>query len=310
MSSKNLITELRPIDLSLAKSKPTLIAASPTVSIRTALMKMHRNKITSLPVFSHQNCTDIMSIVNLFDILLYLVNDSKCHDTTIQKENLKKLDDPIELVLGLDSDRESYRIHKLDRKDKLIEALRSFASGTHRALVMNFDTNDEPWILSQTDIIQHIVRHPDSVSGLLDLNCPVRDMPLMIQKQQKLITAKESETALHVYRFMAEKNLSGVPVVNEQGEFIGDLCVEDLPAANLENIGQMTLSCKEYIKFTSDYLTPSVTSSNSTLKDIMNIMIKTDTHRVWILEDKKVISVVTMSDIMALLCSNRRPSLF
>lgn len=42
-------------------------------------------------------------------------------------------------------------------------------------------------------------------------------------------------------------------------------------------------------------------------------MMKKDTHRVWILESKdskKVIGVVTMSDIMGLLCANSPPSLF
>lgn len=111
-----IITELRPIDLSLAETKPDLIAVSPTVSIQTALNKMLNNKITSLPVFSHKN-TEVVSIVNLFDILLYLVGDSSI---TIQKEKLK-LEDPVEHVLGLDSDRESYRMHKMDRKDKLLE---------------------------------------------------------------------------------------------------------------------------------------------------------------------------------------------
>jgi CBS domain-containing protein len=112
-----IITDLRPIDLSLAETKPALIAVSPTVSIQTALSKMMNNKITSLPVFSHKN-TEVVSIVNLFDILLYLVGEN--NDTSIQKEKLK-LDDPVENVLGLDSDRESYRMHKTDRKDKLIE---------------------------------------------------------------------------------------------------------------------------------------------------------------------------------------------
>lgn len=114
--SSCIITDLRPIDLSLAESKPALIAVSPTVSIQTALSKMQHNKITSLPVFSHNN-TEVVSIVNLFDILLYLVGEST---STIEKEKLR-LGDPVENVLGLDTDRESYRIHKVDRKDKLIE---------------------------------------------------------------------------------------------------------------------------------------------------------------------------------------------
>lgn len=71
----------------------------------------------------------------------------------------------------------------------------------------------KPWILSQTDIIRHIVNHPDSVAGLLDLDGSVQDLNL-IQKQQ-VVTAADSETAIQVYRMMAEKSLSGVPVIDE-----------------------------------------------------------------------------------------------
>lgn len=35
---------------------------------------------------------------------------------------------------------------------------------------------------------------------------------------------------------------------DRHGKFEGDLCVEDLPSANLEHIDQLTLTCKEYIK--------------------------------------------------------------
>jgi CBS domain-containing protein len=45
----------------------------------------------------------------------------------------------------------------------------------------------------------------------------------------------------------------------------------------------------------------------------MDTMIKEDSHRVWVLEktdSKKVVGVVTMSDIIGLLCLNRKPSLF
>jgi CBS domain containing-hemolysin-like protein len=109
------ITQLRPIDLSLAQSKPPLIAVSPTVSIQTALTVMNKHHFTSLPIFSHDS-TKVISIVNLFDILLYLVGDL----STVQVDKFP-LDHPVENVLGLDADRESYRIHKTNPNDKLLD---------------------------------------------------------------------------------------------------------------------------------------------------------------------------------------------
>lgn len=110
------ITQMKPDDLHLAKNKRALIAVSPTVSIQTALNLMHTNKITSLPIFSHDS-TQIVSIINLFDILLYLVGSAD----VINKEKFT-LSDPVENVLGLESDRESYWLHKTDSQDTLLAA--------------------------------------------------------------------------------------------------------------------------------------------------------------------------------------------
>ncbi|KAI9258556.1 hypothetical protein BY458DRAFT_517909 [Sporodiniella umbellata] len=297
-----LITQLRPIDLHLTRTKPELIAVSPTVSVQTALNMMSTNRITSLPIYSHQD-TDIVSIVNLLDILLFLIQDEKV-------ERLK-LQDPVENVLGLDTDRESYRMHKMDRTDKLAETLRVFASGKHRTLVVNFNGPLEKCcLLSQTDIIRHIQSHPESVEGLLDLERPVHSLDLI--SKEKLIIASVDQTALDVYRWMADKNLGGLPVV-ENGNFLFDICVEDLPNANLESIEQLVLPCKDYAQKFSKHQSSPVTTTSTPLKNILDIMIEKDTHRVWILdslESKKLQSVITMSDIMSLLCSNHPTSIF
>jgi CBS domain-containing protein len=123
--------------------------------------------------------------------------------------------------------------------------------------------------LSQTDIIRHIVNHPDCVADLLDLQKPVESI---LPMNKSLITVKDTETALDVYRLMGEKNVGGVPIINRyvflqkekrkalsdasflfspkkksNGDFVGDLCVEDLPSADLDTIDQLSLPCKEYL---------------------------------------------------------------
>ncbi|KAF7723865.1 AMP-activated serine/threonine-protein kinase regulatory subunit [Apophysomyces ossiformis] len=268
------ITELKPIDLSLAQSKPALIAVSPVVSIQTALNLMQTKKITSLPVFSH-NGTKVVSIVNLFDILLYLLGDSS---NKIQKDKFP-LSDPVE------------------------NTLRAFASGVHRSLVVDYnDESNNPWLLSQTDIIRHIGNHPECIEGLIDASQSISQVGFLQDKT--LVTVPESQPALSVYHLMAEKNLGGMPIVDSQtGNFVDDLCLEDLPGANLEEIDQLVLPCGEYVMKTSrgHAETPTATADAS-LREILDTMVKKDTHRVWILQDKKVIGVVTMSDVIGRLC--------
>ncbi|KAI8062142.1 hypothetical protein BC940DRAFT_309231 [Gongronella butleri] len=291
------ITQLRPSDLSLAKTKPPLVAASPTVSIESALTLMSSHKFTSLPLFSHNSAT-VVSIVNLFDILLYLV----AKQTTIEKAKFP-LADPIENVLGLDSDRESYRLHKTDQQDTLLDTLRYFANGGHRSLVVDaMDESKHPWLLSQTDIIRHMARNPDCVQSAIDLNASVDKVGLL--KEGHLIKAVigKDVTAVDVFRKMAAENLSGIPVLDDQGQFVGDLCLEDVPMANLEKVQLLNLPALDYLK-TAIHRQAIVAQRDATVKEILGLMVEKDTHRVWIIESGKVIGVVTMSDVIGAVCA-------
>ncbi|KAI9308407.1 hypothetical protein BJ944DRAFT_174850 [Cunninghamella echinulata] len=298
------ITQLKPIDLSLAQDKPPLVAVSPTISIESALTLLHKHKFTSLPIFSHDSAK-VVSIVNLFDILLYLAENQ----ATVHKEEFP-LHHPIENVLGLDSDRESYRMNKTDRNDKLLDTLRIFASGGHRSLVVDeTDESKHPWILSQTDIIRHIVNHPDCIHDLVNINATLQELGLLNKSRNDLVVADQNETTLNVYRLMAREKLSSVPILNDQDKFLGVLSLENLPGASLETIELLDLPISDYLKTSTNH--HSITNDkNATLKDILDSMVKNDTHRVWILDDGNIVGVVTMSDIIGLLCSKHSSSIF
>ncbi|KAL0073109.1 hypothetical protein F4703DRAFT_1899917 [Phycomyces blakesleeanus] len=267
------ITHLKPNNLSLAHSKLRLIAVSPTVSVQTALDLMYKNKITSLPIFSHNNTT-IVSIVNLFDILIYLVADSGQLMFSVWTPTVR-------VTVSTSA----------DCQDELLETLKLFASGIHRVLVVDYsDKNDNPWLLSQTDVISP--HYTVESLGFL--------------KNKPMVTVPLTQSALDVYRLMAKKDLGGLPIVDSEGRLQGDLCLEDLPGANLEMIEQLVLPCGDYVKKMAGHqvITPTATPDTS-LKDILATMAKEDTHRVWIVDSKKtlkLIGVVTMSDIINLLC--------
>ncbi|KAI9499137.1 hypothetical protein BDB00DRAFT_795587 [Zychaea mexicana] len=296
------ITHLKPDNLVLAHSKPSLIAVSPVTSIKTALQLLQNNKITSLPIFSHDS-TQVVSIINLFDILLYLIGSSDTVDKTTEK-----LNDSVENVLGLDTDRESYRMHKTDDQDTLLDTLRAFASGVHRSLVVNYgNPKSSPWLLSQTDIIRHVHHYPKSIANIVDVGTSVGD--LGFDKKPPLVSVKADQSALNGYKLLAEKNVSGVPIVDGEGNLVGDLCLEDLPSANLDTFEQLTLPCVEYIQHRQATLALPVATPTTTLQSIIETMLNQDTHRVWIKQSEdsgRVIGVISMSDVIDILCSKAK----
>lgn len=142
---------VRELDnISETESPKPLITASPKISIKDALTLMARSNILCLPIQSHQDTNRVVNLVNLFDILTYLVQEvSKSFEnftqiqrsdsakrrslessTMLNPEIYRKLKEPIENVMTLDAERESYRLFTCSISDSL-EKVRSILSDTN-----------------------------------------------------------------------------------------------------------------------------------------------------------------------------------
>lgn len=114
------ITKLTPRDI-LNTSTRQLITAPPSITVRRALQLLAKEQIPSLPITSHDGSGRVVNIVNTFDILDYVVGfaDDVQRPGDLQRRADAKLDGPIESVMTLDSDRESYRVFTMGFDDPL-----------------------------------------------------------------------------------------------------------------------------------------------------------------------------------------------
>src|SRR6266511_924126 len=106
------LTKLTPLEVKGSSNKPLLIAARPDVTVREALKAMEKHNITSLPIYSHDS-DNIVTIINLVDVLNYIIREAVADEklpNTLDSEKSHNLNNPIEVVMTLDSDRESYRM--------------------------------------------------------------------------------------------------------------------------------------------------------------------------------------------------------
>lgn len=79
-------------------------------------------------------------------------------------------------------------------------------------MVIDYTDKVPPYVLTQTDIIRYIQANPESVSGI-DLNGSLESFGLAGPRD--VIIGKDNETALNVYRRMAEKSLTGIPIIKQ-----------------------------------------------------------------------------------------------
>ncbi|KAG2179551.1 hypothetical protein INT44_006398 [Umbelopsis vinacea] len=296
------ITTTTAKELGLSGVKKSLIVVQPTIPIRDALEVMSRNGITSLPIYSHSS-TQITSIVNLFDILIHLVKGSET--ATFDQEEFVKLAEPLENVLGLDGDMESYRVFKSYDTDDLIDTLQAFASGTHRSLVVDNKDVSPPWLLTQTDILRYVYQHPESLQALgIDVTKSIAELQVLSPSlnANSVVTASPDELAVNVYKKMGDLKVAGVPIVNENKEIISDLSIEDLPSADLTKPNNLALPCLKFLEELGKSKSLTV-AKDITLNDLLKSLLTQRSHRAWIVSPENTLDgVVSMSDIISYIC--------
>jgi hypothetical protein len=79
-------------------------------------------------------------------------------------------------------------------------------------LVIDYTNKVPSYVLTQTDIIRYVQANPESLSGI-DLDKSLESFGLAGPRD--VIIGKDNETALNVYRRMAEKSLTGIPIVDQ-----------------------------------------------------------------------------------------------
>ncbi|CAG8459103.1 7341_t:CDS:2 [Ambispora gerdemannii] len=299
------ITEVTPLELKGDAKKSTLIAARPVITVREALKMLATHNITSLPIYSHTS-NKIVNIVNLSDILNYIIKEAVAdekHPIAMNSEKVINLDNTIEAVMTLDVDRESYRIYVSDAHEGLKKTLEAFSKGIHHSLVIDYTEKTPPYILTQTDIVRYIHSHPESVPGI-SFDASLQSLGLGL-RDHEVVAGYVNESALNVYRRMAEKNLMGIPILDSDDNLILSLSVSDLRGMNYQSIDNLILPVREFlttIPNNENVFHPITATRQSTLREVLDLIVKNHIHRIWIVdESRKILDVLTLSDIIGFL---------
>ncbi|CAB4375610.1 unnamed protein product [Rhizophagus irregularis] len=298
------LAKLTPSEIRGSSNKPLLIAAKPTITVREALKKMEEHNITSLPIYSHDS-DSIVTIVNLVDVLNYIIKEAVADEklpSKLDSEKSLSLNNQIEVVMTLDADRESYRMFKADANEPIISVLEAFSNGIHRCLVIDYTDKVPPYVITQTDIIRYIQANPECLSGI-DLDRSLEGFGL--SGPRNVVIGKDNETALNVYRRMAEKSLTGIPIIQHDTEkLIGTLSVSDLRGLNYESINNLVLPVLKFLATlpkAESTLNPITVTKDVALKDALKTIVDNHIHRLWVVnEDKKVDNVVSLTDLIKL----------
>ena len=106
--------------------------------------------------------------------------------------------------------------------ESLYSAACILARGAHRVAVLD-DVGHVVNIISQSSIISFLAKHSNDLRTELSVQIDTAGLGV-----RPVVSVSETDNALQVFRLMAHRNLSGVPIVNGDGSWVGNISGSDL----------------------------------------------------------------------------------
>ncbi|KAI9595887.1 hypothetical protein BDF19DRAFT_440430 [Syncephalis fuscata] len=289
-----------------------LVAAHPSTTVRTAMETLHTYNITALPVYSHDRPGVIVNIVNTYDLLNYVISfsqhyanrEKELNAAQLQQASNLKLNESIEAVMTLDPDRESYRLIQAERYDTLTKLLDAFSAGGHYGMVVDEHPSALPsTLVTQADIVRFAARYPQCLHGL-NLDASLEQLGCLKDKQP-LVSVNQDQTALDAFAIMQRQNLHCVPVLDQNGQLVANLRAFDAGFVAASQLSVLYRPVIDFLKMaTNAPLTPVTCLVTASLRELLDGMIRSRTHHVWVVNDKgQPEQVISLTDMMRLLRS-------
>jgi len=161
-------------------------------------------------------------------------------------------------------------------------------------------------LVTQSMCISLLRQNQQRLAPILDLR--VREMEAVLGP---LISIRSDEKAIEGFRLMADKNISGLAVVDKEGVLVDTLSIRDLRGigTDIERYHRLFYEVaffKELLKSEYRRQTPAAPlfcTHDSTLRDVLKMMDDGNIHRVWVctLDDKRrpiPTGVISQKDVM------------
>lgn len=192
-------------------------------SIDAAFKKLCDQSILSCPVYC-KNSKQWVSIVDIKDFVRYFVSLFDKQNNVIQAGQFKI---SIRTILTNSNGQFIRPCPMITRNENVSMLLELFENKFHRVCVA-LDPNDQMnlQVVSQLSLLKWIDKHNNILGDYGELQ--LKDLGLIHKHHNMpLITINHKKLAIDAFRLMAENNIYGIPVVNDNGELVDNISVMD-----------------------------------------------------------------------------------
>jgi CBS domain-containing protein len=198
----------------------------------------------------------------------------------------------------------------------LATAVKHFKKGKRRCVVVDAD-DKFVGMLSQSDVVKFLhgaakKKEADAVAFSAILDTSLEDLNIA---RKEVACINENKSVLDALQEMYRLNISGVAITDSGGNITGSISLKDLKYAfQMQWFQVLENSCRSYIASARRTtalkerggmdVSPVISvNPNTKLWLVIESLVATKTHRVWIVENRKPVGVVALADIIRAICN-------
>jgi len=277
----------------IIRAFPTGIVEGKTVdSAEEGFKKLMDNNISSIPL--HDGKKGYVAFMDILDILFYVTKDDIRdleNDNKLKTVTCGKLANYSELDAFL----------QIPEETNLIKVLQIVCHNfnLHRFPVTNTESK-LIGIVSQSQLVHFLEPH----TSKFDFgNSTIGQLGLGLEKV--VVTVSENDSVMKAIQTLKEHKVTGIGVVNSNGQLIGNFSASDLKMFGIGfkilNVASGTM--KDFIaalQIPKHIHYPVTVTKAHTAQKVVSLIKETGVHRVYIVDDKKPIGIISLVDILEL----------
>ncbi|MGB6641912.1 MAG: CBS domain-containing protein [Thermoanaerobaculia bacterium] len=108
----------------------------------------------------------------------------------------------------------------------------------------------------------------------------------------EILTVSEEMSVEEAAAFLTEHEITGAPVENSNGDFVGVISVVDIAAGSFSGS-----------RLVAELMTPDIQAvpEEATVSEVASLMLDDHLHRVLVIRDEQPVGIISTSDLLGLL---------
>jgi len=192
------------------------------------------------------------------------------------------------------ADLEMFPFHTLDKRSSVLQLLKYFDTGVHRAFVLNETKQIE--MINQLSILKWFRENIHEFGGLEDKDIKTLEKDYGLHSFSKVYSINEKEPIFKAFQELHKHDIYGMPIVDDKNHIVGNISIHDIKSA-AGNLDKLSLPLNLYFKERPIY----TCEKDSKLSELFNIFYNNNIHRIHMVEKGVPVGIVTITDIVSMI---------